>query len=436
MKRFGLQWIGKSSSTKLAERSPQSSLQLSASSRVQDTKGELADNTHELIIGENLEALKVLRESEVRVDVIYIDPPYNTGKDFLYSDHAQPDLSEADYSDLTSKERSHCAWLSMMRSRLLVSHDLLEDRGSVWVSIDDHELAHLLLLMNEIFGEENHIATLITSLNPKGRQLGRFAVNHEYLLVFAKSLPHCDMKYATQEAVNPKDFRHQDDQGRFRYLPLRNSNKRFNPSTRPTLYYPLYVHPDTREVSADPQPEWIEVSPVFGSGEPAVWRWSKQKVSALGHTLEGSVINGRLGARWDVRQKDYNSEERTKKLKTVWRSDEVGSTDEAAREVKELGLALFETPKPTRLLKRILALTPPDAVVLDFFAGSGTTGEAIINQNLSDGGERRFILIQSSNPIDDERFAHISDITRERLALVSQRSPKAAPIRIWTLSPH
>ena len=174
-----------------------------------------------------------------------------------------------------------------MRSRLLVSHDLLEDRGSVWVSIDDHELAHLLLLMNEIFGEENHIATLITSLNPKGRQLGRFAVNHEYLLVFAKSLPHCDMKYATQEAVNPKDFRHQDDQGRFRYLPLRNSNKRFNPSTRPTLYYPLYVHPDTREVSADPQPEWIEVSPVFGSGEPAVWRWSKQKVSALGHTLEG-----------------------------------------------------------------------------------------------------------------------------------------------------
>ena len=143
------------------------------------------------------------------------------------------------------------------------------------------------------------------------------------------------------------------------------------------------------------------------------------------------MIKGRLGPRWDVRQKDYNSAERTKKLKTVWSSDEIGSTDEAAREIKQLGLELFETPKPTRLLKRILSLAPKDAVVLDFFAGSGTTGEATLRQNQSDQGSRRFILVESESNTRDERFDTICTITRNRVIAVKNMLRCQDKIRAW-----
>lgn len=436
MDHFGLNWIGKERSLAAAVEGSNASLIPRNEASSNDPK--LAHTTHEVIEGDNFEVLCCLRTRDFKADLIYIDPPYNTGNAFIYSDKAKlthenmiPEVDQC----LTPQQRSHSAWLSLMYSRLLVARDLLSTRGSIWVSIDDHELGLLQVMMREIFGEENHIATIITCLNPKGRQLGRFAINHEYLLVFSKEISQCELKYATKEAVNPKDFRHQDERGYYRYLPLRNSNKRFNPVTRPTLYYPLYVETATGRVSAEFHSGWTEVYPLFGSGERAVWRWSKKKVTNCMEQLEGSLIKGRLGSRWDVRQKDYNSEQRTKKLKTVWTSDEIGSTDEAAREIKSLGLALFETPKPTRLLRRILSLSPKDSIVLDFFAGSGTTGEATLRQNLSDGGTRRFILVESGNKTKDDRFETICAITRTRVKAVKSRIGSEIEIRGWNCSP-
>ena len=382
-----------------------------------------------IIEGDNLEVLKVLQDQYTgQVDLIYLDPPYNTGKNFIYHDRFSSSLTE--YLSITGqqqdevKERSgrhHTLWLNMMYPRLMIAHKLLSDRGVLFMSIDDHEVHHLKILLNEIMGEDHHLATLIVSLNPKGRQLGRFATSHEYLLVYAKNVQRCALEYATTDLVNPKDFPRSDAQGSYRFLPLRNSNKRFNPTTRPNLYYPLYVDSKSGEVSVESCPDWIEIYPVFGSGEPAVWRWSKAKTERDSDQLTGDLIRGRRGPRWDVRQRDYNYSGRKKKLKSIWLSKEVGSTDDAARELRALGLELFETPKPTALIQRIISLMPSDSLVLDFFAGSGTTGEATVRQNIKDHGTRRYMLVQCATPTNNLDIPTIAHLTRERMRRVAER---------------
>ena len=370
---------------------------------------------HHLIEADNLYALQELSPFlHNQVDLIYIDPPYNTGHKFIYSDRFKR-ASSAHDAHHTDHGTRHVSWLNMIYPRLYRAHQLLSSRGVIFISIDDHEIHHLTCLMNELWGEENHIATLIVSLNPKGRQLGRFATSHEYLLVYAKDISTCALDYALNEAVNPADFPYQDEIGNYRFLPLRNSNKRFNPTTRPTLYYPLYVHPDTHEVDLAPQTGWHEVYPVFGSGLPAVWRWSQKKVREQQSELWGGIIHGRLGQRWDIKQRDYNHKDRKKKLKSIWLSDQVGSTDQAAKELKKRGLEVFETPKPLRLMNRLLKLMPDDSVVLDFFAGTGTMGEATLRQNEEDGGSRRVILVQEGTTSIDSPKQNIATLTRTRL---------------------
>ena len=418
---FELMWYGKEEAIKAAS-SPTMSRLIDAPEDASSHAG-----SHLIIEGDNLEALKLLQRQDAHnIDLIYLDPPYNTGKDFVYHDRFSAPLKA--YLEATGQQqdkaressgRHHTSWLNMMYPRLMVACQLLSDRGVIFISIDDHEVHHLLMLLNEIMGEENHLATLVVSLNPKGRQLGRFATAHEYVLVYAKDAQRCELEYAIAELVNPKDFPRSDAQGSYRFLPLRNSNKRFNPTTRPNLYYPLYINSESGEVSVDAHSGWREVYPVFGSGEPAVWRWSRAKVARESDQLTGDLIKGRLGPRWDVRQRDYNYAGRKKKLKSIWLSNEVGSTDEAARELIALGLEVFETPKPVALIQRIISLMPKDSVILDFFAGSGTTGEATLRQNLKDQGSRRYILIQRATPIDHSEFSTIAQLTRERMRRVA-----------------
>lgn len=417
MSGLELKWVGKEEAFKEASSNSIKSFITQDSRQSFEFTSPLKH--HQFIIGDNLEVLKALHRSSLSlIDLIYIDPPYNTGHDFIYSDTALPTSNPKAYQGLSRREKSHCAWLNMMYSRLILAKQLLAESGSIWISIDDNELPHLLLMMNEIFGEKNHIGTLITSLNPKGRQLGRFATCHEYLVVYASDATRCKLRFATEEAVNPNDFSHQNHLGYFRFLPLRNSNKRFNPSTRPTLYYPLYIDPKNGDVFTEKRDDRIEVYPIFGSKQPAVWRWSKRKVDQQSAELYGTIVKGRLGDRWDIKQRDYLTQERTKKLKSIWTSDEVGSTDEASREVKNLELALFDTPKPTRLIRRILSLAPKDSIILDFFAGSGTTGDAVLRQNIADGGRRKFILVQSPVITGDEALPTIATITQSRIKKV------------------
>jgi adenine-specific DNA-methyltransferase len=359
------------------------------------------------------------------VDVVYTDPPYNTGNDFAYADRFR-DGSHADpYAG------RHAAWTAMMRPRLEAVRDVLAPHGAVFVSIDDNEAAHLRLLMDEVFGEANFLAQVVVNLNPKGRQLGRgFATSHEYVLAYARHLPSCVVDGASTEAVDESDFPLTTPDGRrFRYLPLRNTNKKFNPVSTPTLHYPLHGDPVTGRVSVSAFDGSTALTPVFGDGRPAVWRWSRPRVEERPDDLECRVIRGRSGERTDIFQRDWLHREggRRKKLRTIWLSEEVGSTDTAVAELKDLVGHVFESPKPTGLVRRILGTMPPDTAVLDPFAGSGTTGHAVALANAEDGGTRRCLSINSAEPTrpgsnaDLAGLTSVAAITRARLVAVDAR---------------
>lgn len=410
---FGLSWPGKGAAAARAA-APLAAALCAPSAPAEPP----APPPHALVVGDALDALKLLLAPaaasspaaralglcglEGAAQVLYLDPPYNTGNTFSYSD---------DFGARGAREGAgrHARWLSMMYPVLLLARRLLSAEGALFVSIDDHELHHLRLLLDEVMGERQHLATVVVSLNPKGRQLGRyFATSHEYLVIYARDISRCALQAAAAVALDPRAFPRRDAGGVHRLLPLRNTNKRFNPSTRPNLRYPLYV--ERAEGAAEgavrlapppPRAGWCvhEVLPVFGSGEPAVWRWGAALVAAQGGRLVGRRVAGRLGPRWDVFERQ-DAAGRRKKLRTVWLSEEVGSTDDAARELKALGLGRFETPKPLALLRRVLSLMPREALVVDLFAGSGTMGEAVARQNQADGGGRRALLVQEGAPFE------------------------------------
>jgi adenine-specific DNA-methyltransferase len=332
--------------------------------------------------GDNLDVLPRLGQA---YDVVYIDPPYNTGNLFAYRDRIP----------------GHADWLAMMRPRLEAARSVMTLRGAIFVSIDDHEAAHLRLLMDEVFGEASFVAQIVVNLNPKGRQLGGgFATSHEYLLIYARSATDCALDASSPDTVDPADFRLTTDDGRhFRRLPLRNTNKKFNPVTAPTMHFTIWGSPTTGEVRAEPFPCGEEIKPVFGDGAPAVWRWSAPLIAARPDDLECRVVKGAGGDRIDVFQRDWLDEgTRRKKLRTIWLASEVGSTDTAVAELKGIVGHVFESPKPTGLIRRILQTMPDDATVLDFFAGSGTTGHAVALQNLADGGTRTCLSVNSPEP--------------------------------------
>jgi adenine-specific DNA-methyltransferase len=363
--------------------------------------------------GDNLDVLG--RMPPASVDLVYIDPPYNTGNPFAYRDR---------WGD-------HAAWVSMVRPRLEAAREVLRDTGAMAVSIDDHEVAHLRLLLDDVLGEACFLAQVVVNLNPKGRQLGGgFATSHEYLLVYARDPEKCVLDARSSETVDPRDFPLTAPDGRrYRHLPLRNTNKKFNPATARTMHFPLWGDPATGTVRTAPFTGAVEVLPVFGDGTPAVWRWSAPLVDERPDDLVCRTVAGRLGERVDVFQRDWLDATaagvRRKKLRTVWLAEEVGSTDTAVAELKALLGHVFESPKPTGLVRRLLHTMPDDAVVLDFFAGSGTTGHAVALANAEDGGRRTCISVNHAEPTRPGSNAHaaglltVADVTRARLRAVA-----------------
>ncbi|WP_460795515.1 site-specific DNA-methyltransferase [Nocardioides pacificus] len=394
---------------------------------MRDSAGRGVWNT--FIEGDNLDVLPrlvahVQELPETAFDLVYIDPPYNTGNDFAYHDDFR-----GERADGTRRTTRHAAWTAMMRPRLELAREVMAPSGAIFVSIDDNEVAHLRLLLDEVFGEHNLVAQVVVSLNPKGRQLGPFfATSHEYLLVYARDVRLCALDPTSAETVVAADFPLTDTDGRrYRRLPLRNTNKRFNPVTARTLHYPLWGDPATGKVATASFADAVEITPVFGDGTPAVWRWSRPRVDERPDDLVCRVVKGRGGERVDIFQKDWLHPDRRKKLPTIWLPDEIGSTDSAVAELKEIVGHVFESPKPTGLLRRVVATMPPDARVLDFFAGSGTTGHAVALLNAEDGGSRHCTSVNSAEPTREGSnaraagFATVAQITRARLAAVAER---------------
>lgn len=362
--------------------------------------------------GDNLHVLPRLAPAYGPFDVVYLDPPYNTGNPFVYDDKVAGRRADR-----------HRTWLTMMQPRLEAVRAVMSERGALFVSIDDNEAARLRLLLDEVFGEECFVAQVVVNLNPKGRQLGRgFATSHEYLLVYAREREHCALDASSRSLVDPRDFPLATGDGRrYRRLPLRNTNKKFNPVTAPTMHFAVYGDPTSGRVSTEPFAGCVEIKPVFGDGAPAVWRWSAAKMDAQPEDLVCRWVGTGQRRRADVFQRDWLHEGRRKKLRTIWLAEEVGSTDTAVMELKALVGHVFESPKPTGLLRRILETMPVDARVLDPFAGSGTTGHAVALQNAADGGRRTCVSVNLAEPVrpgsnaDLAGHARVSDVTRIRL---------------------
>ncbi|MBS3895195.1 site-specific DNA-methyltransferase [Silanimonas sp.] len=362
-----------------------------------------------VIHGDNLHALKsLLPRYAGKVDLVFIDPPYNTGNEgWCYSDGVNsPIMKEwlstnpVDAEDMLR----HDKWLCMMWPRLVLLRELLSEAGVIFVTIDDHESHRLEMMLDEIFGSDNNLGRIVARLNPKGRHLDKhFAKTHEYVLVFAKSAQHAAFNGAAKTEKMVAEYREQDGRGRYRLIELRNRNSAFNPGTRPNLYFPLYVRPDTGSVSVERDAFHVaEALPLDSRGEPTCWTWSVPKIRKDFLFLVGRKTSD---GTWRVFRKDYliaeDGEEATTKPKTVWLDAEL-NMDLARRTVTEiLGSNSFDFPKPVALIQRLIEIVSnEDALVLDSFAGSGTTAHAVLKANAADGGSRRFILVEGEDYAD------------------------------------
>lgn len=409
--RFGLTWPGKAGCMRVIK---EPSIGTLVPVIEESVEWETTQNV--LIDGENLEVLKLLQKAYYgKVKLIYIDPPYNTGKEFIYPDNFKEGL--ADYlrysgqvdekgfklsANVESDGRYHSKWLSMMYPRLFLARNLLREDGVIFVSIDDHEVHHLRVLMNEIFGEENFIATLAVQLNPRGRNLNQFvAQTHEYVMVFARDASTEAMFGLKKDDRMSSEYRHEDERGAYREIELRNRNPRFNSRTRPGLYYPIFVDPDTGRVSADKDSTHsVMVYPADSEGRESCWTWSPDRLRLrLDHVHARQVGNG-----WRIFRRDYLYDAEGNIAETLPKSlwtDRSLNNDLGKKAVRELlGEVEFDFPKSPDLIRQIVRLGARDGdIVLDFFGGSGTTAEAVLRQDLEDGWQRPYILVQLPEPI-------------------------------------
>ncbi|MCH9687880.1 MAG: site-specific DNA-methyltransferase [Deltaproteobacteria bacterium] len=432
---FGLRYAGKDGAILQAHEEPRCRLQASAAS-----SWGFGSARDALIEGDNLEALKLMRPAyAASVDAIYIDPPYNTGHDFVYRDRfaeatgdylrrsGQADEAGARLvANPESHGRFHSHWLAMMEPRLRLAHELLADDGLMFVSIDDNEAHHLRVLLDEIFGPECFVAQVVVVGNRGGRDYLRIATTHEYLLCYGKT-PDAPVRPLPRTGPLP---RHRDDKGPYELRELRNRNPRFSPANRPNLFYPIHVDPERADddglcpVSLTPSAGTECVEPRNKEGAESVWRWGQPRLTAAiatGDTAGSEVVaRRRRDGVFNIYEK-YRAQ--TTKARSLWDESEFRS-EQGTRTLRErLGVAAFDHPKPIALVQRCLQLaTDGDGLVLDFFAGSGTTAEAVYQLDALDGGTRRFVLVQLPEVLAEDAPARalgaetIADITRLRVA--------------------
>jgi adenine-specific DNA-methyltransferase len=377
-----------------------------------------------IIHGDNLEALKALLPRYAgKVDVIYIDPPYNTGNEgWAYNDNVNAPALKAWLGKVVDAEdlERHDKWLCMMWPRLQLLRELLAEDAVIYVSIDDFEGHRLEQLMEDIFGAENNLGTFIVQMNPKGRHLDNFiAKTHEYVLAFAKDIRFTNLGGVVKSDEMIAEYNLEDEGEPYRLLELRNRNSAFNPTTRPTLFFPLFVNPQNGSVSLEQDTDHSEKAlPLDSQDQPTCWTWSKPKVQKEGDLLVGRQTSS---GRWRIFRKDYlnkDGRQSTTKPKTIWLDANL-NMDASRKAVTEImGKGAFDFPKPVPLVSRFVSLAPSeDALVLDSFAGSGTTAHAVLELNRVDGGNRKFILVETEDYADT--------LTAERVRRVINGVPGA-----------
>lgn len=426
--KYGLNWHGKRAARQLALTPSTGTLR-----PCPDESVDWDTTKHLMIEGDNLEVLKLLQKSYAgKVGLIYIDPPYNTGKDFVYPDSFQDNINN--YLELTgqlvdgrrmssnaeSSGRFHTDWLNMLYPRLRLARNLLSEDGAIFVSIDDGELANLLTVMNELFGEENFRANISWQKRyTRSNNTIDFTTVVEHLVVFSKSdLFAVNLLERTKEAdaryTNPDN----DPRGPWKGASMLNPA---TPQQRPGLCYPI-VNPNTGQTTHPTK---------------NAWRRSRAEFDRL--AADNRLYWGSDGSQAVPAIKMFLSEAREITPINFWDHGYAGNTDDGTRDLRELfGEKIFDNPKPVQLIRRVLEhATGKDTVVLDFFAGSGTTAQAVLDQNAADGGARRFIVVQLPEVLDPQDKAQavaadfcrrlgrqltIAEITKERIRRASARA--------------
>lgn len=386
-----------------------------------DASKNWSDTENLFIEGDNLDALKLLQESYLgKVKMIYIDPPYNTGKDFVYHDNFKANVEQYDedteYKDEDgniqfkknekTNGRYHSDWLSMMYPRLKLARNLLSDDGVIFISIDDNEQANLKKLCDEVFGEDNFVSQIVwQKIHSIKNDARYFSENHEYALVYARNANEFGIQRL--ERTQEMDARYKnpdnDPRGVWQSGDLVASGERSN------------GHFDV-------------ISPLTGKvfDVPAGKHWVYSQKNLTQMVVDGEIYFGVDGNAFP-RKKRYlsNVSDSGRTPNTIWLSSEVGHNQTATREVKELfdGSLYFDFPKPTTYLQQLITIanTRDDAIILDFFSGSATTAHAVMQLNAEDGGRRKWIMVQLPEVTDEKSEAYkagyrtIPEISRERI---------------------
>jgi adenine-specific DNA-methyltransferase len=413
--RFHFSWAGKDDAVSLLQTPSAATLVPSPEESINfETTGNV------FIEGDNLEVLKLLFKPYFgRVKLIYIDPPYNTGQDFVYPDNYADPLktylqitgqADAEGNLLTSNPetsgRYHSTWLSMMYPRLFLARQLLSDDGVIFVSIDDHEMHHLRILMNEVFGEENRIECFIWKKSYGGGAKEKYAVTqHEYVLLYAKDLAGIDDLWLPPDAAaEARYYKYQDEKfetrGPYRVKPLEATKSM---DSRPNLVYPI------------PSPKGGEIWP------KRQWWWGKERtaVALKNNELVFTGDGENLSVSYKQYLRDENGEARGAKPFSV--IDGIYTQQGTADLADLFGESVIQFPKPVALIKKLINIgsnADEGHIILDFFAGSGTTAQAVLELNREDGGDRRFVLVQLPEPTGNTKYPSITDIGKERIRRV------------------
>ena len=411
------------------------------------------DNTENLYIeGDNLEVLKLLQESYLgKVKMIYIDPPYNTGNDFIYNDDFK--MSSAEYADeageldadgnrmfknTDSNGRFHSDWCSMIYPRLLLARNLLSDDGVIFISIDDNEVDDIKNICNEIFGLSNLVAEIPWQSRASIQNDTDFSVNHEYICVYAKNRREENRRLRES---NYTEW-HKRDSFVCKPLPL-DKDKFDNPDNDPRGLWKAdpFDAPNVR-----PNLTYVVTNPITGEQHLPPrgrhWRISHEKFSSA--LADGRIIFGKNGTGRPQMKSFYEEKKEFGAVDNSWFSaDKVGTTTNGTKEVMQLfaGKTYFDKPKPTSLLYKIidLANVQEDDIVLDFFSGSATTAHAVMQLNAEDGGHRKFIMVQLPEKCDEKSEAYkagyknICEIGKERIRRAGKKIKAENPLTTQNL---
>ena len=400
--RYAFTWPGKRDAIRLSQTPSAATL------RPRKDKSVDWDTTKNLYIeGDNLEVLKLLQRSyHGKVKMIYIDPPYNTGNDFVYNDSFSDPIEnykrqtgQGSSANPETAGRYHSNWCNMMYPRLRLARELLSDDGVIFISIDDHEIINARNLLNELFGENTFVACISVLNNPRGRNQDKYiATCSEYLLIYSKSeLPANSVSIPKSAEDIEKDYPERENGKYYRLLELRNTHRTFGKFNRPNLYYAFYVNTDGK-ISLTEQAFSVAVYPNWADGFEGCWTWGKEKALKELDDLVAKKVDGV----WKIYRKawatDSEGNNALKQLKSIW-IDNAFTTDKGQLAFNNLFNTkekIFQSPKSVDYIKQCILMSQENDgdIVLDFFSGSATTAHAVMKLNSEDNLSRRFIMAQ------------------------------------------